>query len=268
MARASDAVLRSAQAAFDEAEGRGALDRVVGDLFALVGLLGRERRLRSALTDPNLPSEPKVDLLRALVGDRIDPAALSVLGSVFDLQRLRPGELAEVLQDVATSALFQGAERAGELEDVEDELFCFARLLEAQPELRAALTDPGVPPERRRALVEDLVAGRTTRPTTRLLGYLVEQDRARSLTRAIEELVARAAERRDRIVAEVRTAIDLDGERRARLAETLTRVTGKRVDLRIVIDPTVVGSLSVRVGDEVFDGSVRHQLDLARERLA
>jgi F-type H+-transporting ATPase subunit delta len=69
------------------------------------------------------------------------------------------------------------------------------------------------------------------------------------------------------MVADVRTAVPLDDERQARLAETLTRVIGRPVELRCTVDSTIMGSVVVRVGDEVFDGSVRSRIEQARERL-
>ena len=83
----------------------------------------------------------------------------------------------------------------------------------------------------------------------------------------LEDLADLAAARRDRVVAEVRTAVELDPERRERLAGALERVVGRPVELHVIIDPRVVGSLAVRVGNEVYDGTVRRQLDAARERL-
>jgi F-type H+-transporting ATPase subunit delta len=79
--------------------------------------------------------------------------------------------------------------------------------------------------------------------------------------------VALAAERRQAVVAEVRSAVSLDRDHRDRLAAALGKATGKRVELKVVVDPSVVGGVVARVGDQVIDGSVRRRLELARERL-
>ncbi|HEX2031068.1 MAG TPA: ATP synthase F1 subunit delta [Actinomycetota bacterium] len=165
-------------------------------------------------------------------------------------------------------ALFAVAEAEDALDAVEDELFRFARTVESQPDLRQALTDPGLPAERKRALLEDLLGDRANQHTTNLLAFIVEQGRARQLTAIADELAQVAAERRQRVVAEVRTAIPLDGEARERLAEALSRATGKKVELKALIDPSVIGGVVARVGDQVIDGSVRRRLELARERLS
>jgi F-type H+-transporting ATPase subunit delta len=62
--------------------------------------------------------------------------------------------------------------------------------------------------------------------------------------------------------------VELDAQRRAKLAEVLTRVTGRPVDLQCTVDESVLGSVVVRIGDEVFDGSIRSRLATARERLS
>jgi F-type H+-transporting ATPase subunit delta len=173
----------------------------------------------------------------------------------------------ELIQGYA-QALFSVAEAEGVLEEVEDELFRFARMVERQSKLREALTDMALPSERKRAMLTDLLGEKATSHTLNLLAFLVESGRARDLPAIVNRLVGLAEERRERAVAEVRTAVPLTAERERRLASALSKATGKRVDLRVVVDPEVVGGVVARVGDQVFDGSIRRKLELARERLS
>ena len=165
-------------------------------------------------------------------------------------------------------ALFAVAEAEGELEQVEDELFRFGKAVERQPKLREALTDPGLPFDRKKAVIEELLGERASPHTISLLGFLVESGRAKDLSRIIDAVVALAAERRSRAVAEVRTAIPLDARRREQLAKALSKATGKDVELKVLVDPSVIGGVVARVGDQVIDGSIRRKLELAREQLA
>jgi F-type H+-transporting ATPase subunit delta len=165
-------------------------------------------------------------------------------------------------------ALFSVAEAEEALDEVEDELFRFARTLEQQPDLRAALTDIRLPAERKRAVLEDILGDRVNRHTVNLLTFVVEQGRARELEAIVDELAQLAAERRQSVVAEVRTAVPLDATRRNKLAKALEAATGKRIELKVVVDPSVVGGVVARVGDQVIDGSVRRRLELARDRLS
>ena len=164
-------------------------------------------------------------------------------------------------------ALFAVAEAEGALEQVEDELYRFGKAAEASTDLRDALTDPALPAERKRGVLHELLGDRANPHTVNLLAFIVEQGRARDLSRIVNALAEVAAERRRRTVAEVRTAVPLDEDQRERLVEALSRATGKDVELKVLVDPNVIGGVVARVGDQVFDGSVRRKLELAREQL-
>jgi F-type H+-transporting ATPase subunit delta len=165
-------------------------------------------------------------------------------------------------------ALFAVAEAEGELEQVEDELYRFGKAVEKQPKLREALTDPALPPDRKRGVIEELLGNKASRHTASLLGFLVEQGRAKDLSKIIETMAELAAEQRRKAVAEVRTAVPLDAKRREQLAKALSKATGKDIELKVLVDPSVVGGVIAQVGDQVFDGSVRRRFELARQQLA
>ncbi len=164
-------------------------------------------------------------------------------------------------------ALVTVAEAEGELDLVEEELYAFAKALETHGELREALHDPALPVENKRGLIRDLLGDQANPNTRNGLLFLVDQGRARDLGAILEAFARVAAERRNRVLAEVRSAVPLDEGQRARLAESLSRATGKAVEVKVVVDPRVIGGLVARVGDEVFDGTVRTRLEEARERL-
>jgi F-type H+-transporting ATPase subunit delta len=176
-------------------------------------------------------------------------------------------EKASVIRGYA-QALFAVADAEGELPQVEDELFRFGKAVERRPKLREALTDPALPSERKRAVIEDLLGDRASRHTISLLGFVVDAGRAKDLSRIIDAMVALAAERQSRVVAEVRTAVPLDTRRREQLAKALSKATGKDVELKVLVDPSVIGGVVARVGDQVIDGSIRRKLELARQQLA
>lgn len=166
------------------------------------------------------------------------------------------------------TALFQVAASEGALETVSDELFRFAKALEGDYELRSSLTDIQIPLERKRAVVEDLLGDRATPHTRNILDFVVSQGRAGDLPRIVDELSQLAAAERNRVLAEVRSAVPLEEDQRRRLEDALGRATGKTVEVKVVVDPSVVGGLYAKVGDQVIDGTVRKRLDALRERLA
>ena len=163
------------------------------------------------------------------------------------------------------SAMFEVTKAEGSLDTVEDELFRFARLMEGSDDLRQALTDPSLPPERRRAIAEEVLDGKVSDLTASLVAFVVGAGRARELPAIIDRLVERAASERRQVIAEVRSAIPLDDDQRRRLAEALSSNLGKDVDVKVVVDESVMGGLVARVGDTVIDGTVRHRLERLRE---
>jgi F-type H+-transporting ATPase subunit delta len=165
-------------------------------------------------------------------------------------------------------ALFAVAAAEGDLERVEDEVYRFGKTVEAQAKLREALTDPALPADRKKAVIGEILGQKASRHTLAMLGFLVDQGRAKDLPKIIEALAEVAAEQRRKAVAEVRSAVPLDEERRAKLAQALSEATGQEVELKVLVDPSLVGGIVTRVGDQVFDGSVRRKLETARQQLA
>src|SRR4051794_18118839 len=151
-------------------------------------------------------------------------------------------------------ALLKIAEVEGNLAEVEDEIFRFARILEGNDELRMALTDPQLPAERRQAVIEELLQNRALPTTKALVSFVVGIGRASELPAIVDRFVALAAEGRQHEVAEVRTAVSLDDQQRKRLAEALSNATGKHVEVKVIVDPTVLGGVIARIGDTVIDG--------------
>jgi F-type H+-transporting ATPase subunit delta len=164
-------------------------------------------------------------------------------------------------------ALFQVAQSEGALERVENELFQFARTVEQDGRLREALTDISLPADHRAKMVEELLGPKASPHTTNIVSFLVRQGRARELPKIIDSLVQLAAEERSKAVAEVRSAVPLDGEQRERLKDAIARATGKTVDLKVLVDPSVLGGLLIRVGDQVIDATVRRGLQMAKEQI-
>ncbi|MSO86189.1 MAG: ATP synthase F1 subunit delta [Acidimicrobiia bacterium] len=157
-------------------------------------------------------------------------------------------------------ALLVVARSEGSLEEVEDELFRFARVLETNDELRTTLTDAALPVSRRQQIVEDLLGGRANPITTALLSMVVGTGRARDLAAIVDELVRLSAAEGNKELAEVRSAIELTDDQKQRLVVALEAATGKKVELKVIIDPSVLGGLVAQVGDTVIDGSVKTRL--------
>jgi len=169
--------------------------------------------------------------------------------------------------DAYADALLEVAKAEELLGEVEDDLFRFARAFEGSDPLRMALTDPSLPAERRMAVVEELMGGKSLAVSAAMAAFVAGIGRANELPAIVDRFVEKAARERQREVAEVRSAIPLDDTQQQRLAEALSTATGKRVELKVIVDPAVLGGLVATVGDTVIDGTVRHRLDQLKERI-
>jgi F-type H+-transporting ATPase subunit delta len=169
--------------------------------------------------------------------------------------------------EVYARALLEVAEVEGRLSEVEDELFRFSRIVEANDELRMALSDRTLPAERRTAIVDELLENRALPVTVAIISFVVAAGRGHDLTSIVERFVEQAAATRQHEVAEVRTAVALDETQERRIAEALSRATGKRVEVKVVVDEKVMGGLVATIGDTVIDGSIRHRLAQLKETI-
>ena len=153
----------------------------------------------------------------------------------------------------------------GHVNEVQDELFRFSRVIEGNDELRDALGDPHLPAARRQQICEDLLDGKASPITVSLVSLVVGLGRARELPAIVGRLLELTASSGDRHIAEVRSAVELTDDQKARLAASLKAATGKDVDVVVVVDPSVLGGIVTQIGDTVIDGSVRHRLAQLRE---
>lgn len=237
------------------------------ELFDVTSLLDREKGLRRALTDPSRSGDDRAELARGVLGDRVGSSAIDVLVWAVRARWSAPRDLADAVELLAVEARVAGAERAGRLDAVEDELFRTARVVAGAPSLRVALADRSAPVEARARLIEDLLEGKASDETTRLVRRAVVAPRGRSFDRAVEEYARVAAERRSRLVATVTATVPLTEQQRERLGTALARLYGHTVQLNVQVDPALVGGIRVEIGDELIEGSVVSRLDDARRRL-
>jgi F-type H+-transporting ATPase subunit delta len=244
---------------------------LAGDLASVTQLLDREVSLRRVLTDPSQPGEGKAELVGRLLGGQIGGEALDLVSGMVRSRWSASRHLVDAVEELADTADLIAAEQAGVLDTVEDELFRFGRIVVASPELRTALSGKEGDLRLRAAkgsLIRELLGGRAEQVTERLVGRLVERPRGRSLEGGLESLSKLAADRRDRSVAVVVSAVPLSDQQRQRLGTALGRLYGRDIQLNLDVDPSVLGGISVRIGDEVIHGTIADRLDEVSRRMA
>jgi F-type H+-transporting ATPase subunit delta len=169
--------------------------------------------------------------------------------------------------DVYARALLNIVSTEGHVDEVEDELFRFARIVEGNDDLRMTLANPGLPLDQRAAIVDELLANRALPITRAITTFLVGAGRGHDLPAIVDRFVELAAQNREHAIAEVRSAVPLDDSQKQRIADALSRSTGKHVEVKVVVDESVLGGIVATIGDTVIDGTVRHRLDQLKEQI-
>ncbi len=244
-----------------------AISRLGDELAAVAELLDREPGLRRALADSGVPEQDRSGLLDRLLDGKVAEPTVRMLRSLIAARWSRPGELLTAVEELARQATLAVAERDGSLEEVEDELFRFGRILGREPRLRVLLADVTAARERREELLARVLSGKVSPVTGMLLRHAVRMPHGRNLDAVVESLAGLAASRRGRSIAQVTSALPLTEEQQRRLVDALARLSGRRVSVQVDIDPDILGGLVIRLGDEVVDGSIAGRLRAARDEL-
>lgn len=262
-----------------EAAGREQLERLlrggvadaaaIGDeLFAVVGVLASSAGLRRALADPSRERDVKVGLVRQLFGGQVGEGTVGLIAGLAGSRWSAPGDLVDTVEALAVEAVLAGAEQAGRLDAVEDELFRFSRTVAADSGLRDAMSTRTAGRDRKADLVRSLLGGRVAPETVRLATQAATTPRGLRTEQVLLRQVDAAARRHEQLVAEVVVATPLTERHRERLAAALRRLYGRPVQLNVDVDPAVIGGLRIQVGGELLDSTVLGRLDNARRRLA
>ncbi|MGW5154974.1 F0F1 ATP synthase subunit delta [Nonomuraea wenchangensis] len=253
---------------FNAVAGSADLGTLSDELFAVADLLDREHGLRRALSDQARPAEVKTRTVRALLEGKVGAVTLTTVESAVAARWSRAGDLADVLERLGVVAAAAEAESQSRLDDVEDELFRFGRVVAANPDLRRALADPAGPAEGKRQLLSDLLGGKVAPTSLRLITQVVLHPRGRSLEAGLEEFGQLVAQQRQRLVAVVRSAVELTEAQKRRLSSWLRTSYGRDVHLNVEVDKRVLGGFSVRIGDEIIDTTIVGRIEEVRRRLA
>jgi ATP synthase F1 delta subunit len=287
-----------AAAVIESAAEAGTVDQVANELRQVEDLVAGNGALDAALTDAAVPTAARRAVVEDLLGPRILPETLRLVVRAIVAQR--PDELMIGLHGLAeqshlvaeavpeedieaeepvlgrmparqwtagyAAAVFESLASVAELEEVEDELFRFARIIESSPDLRATLSDPSRSASDRKALVAVLLVDKS-HPATLRLAQAALEGRVRDIVHMLDWLVEQAAEARGWRVARVHAARDIDADERRGLDEALRRLTGTPVELQVTVEPELLGGVVVNVGDLLVDASARHRLEQLQEHL-
>jgi len=258
--RKSLADLVSKQSATDAAQ-------FSSDLFTVLTVLSSSVGLRRALTDNSRDAESKAELISNLIGKNITDSAKTLFSQAASLRWSNPAEIADAIENLAVESASAAADKSGELEKLENQLFDFARVLIANPDFRQALNTASDTDANKVALLDSVVNGKYSLHTINLLKRVVVLRRGRSIDATLATYSHYVSNSRNRLVAHVKTAIALTESQTSSLIAALTKQMGREVHVNIEIDPKVLGGISIRYADDVIDGTVVNRLAEASRAL-
>ena len=242
---------------------------ISSDLFAVVVALDSSLSLRRALTDPSRDAQDKAALAHSLLSSKLSAKVMGIVEVLVVAKWSTPRDLADVAEWLAVSAQAFAAEQENALDRLEEELFRFSRIMNANPELRSFLSpSSNSSAEGKAGVVQALLAGKATVQTIELIAHLVSSPRGRNIESGLNEFAQAASDRRNQVIAHVRTAKELTNSQLEKLTKSLSAQVGRSVRINVEVDSAVLGGVSIRFADELIDGSLASRLAQAGRELA
>ena len=245
----------------------GDASAISSDLFKALVAIDSSTGLRRALTDSSRDSSSKSDLISDLFKKSLVGPALALLANATALRWSAPSGIADAIEQIAVEAEATAANLSNSLDQVQSEIFIFSKLLIENPDLRTALSERSQSPEAKQALLKSIFGSKFSASTNSLLSHSVESRRARSIEKTIAAYSHAVTARRNRVNAHIKSSIALSDVQAKKLADSLTKQIGQPVHLNIEIDPSILGGISIRFGDEVIDGTISNRLAEASRAL-
>ncbi|MGB8391730.1 F0F1 ATP synthase subunit B/delta [Mycobacterium sp.] len=246
------------------------LSTLSSELVSVAGMLNREIVVTRYLTVPAEDAGPRVRLIERLLAGKVGDATLDVLRLAVSERWSANSDLVDAIEHVSRQALLEVAERENKVDEIEDQLFRFSRILDAQPRLAILLGDYAVPVEGRVRLLHNVLESASSRVdpiTAALLAQTVELLRGEPAEESMKFLAEVAVARRGEIVAQVSAAAELNDAQRTRLTDVLGRIYGHPVTVQLQVDAALLGGLLIAVADEVIDGTLSSRLAAAEAQL-
>ncbi len=241
--------------------------KISADLFAMVKVLDSSSAVRRALTD-NARDESSKTILGRDIFKGANSQALEIFSKMASLRWSSPKDFGNVLEFLAVEALVDSAQKNGSLDKLESEIFAVSEMIAKSPELRSFFAVRNVVSAPKSELLTSLLSGKVTQATLDLTAFLVDHPRGRNIEAGLNDFASAIAQIKDRQIAHVISATALNNEQINRLAKSLTKVFGRDIKVNASVKPEVVGGMSIRVADELIDGTLLTRISQADRLLA
>jgi F-type H+-transporting ATPase subunit delta len=236
------------------------IEHMARDLFAVVVAFDASTALRRAVTDPARDESAKSTLVKDVFSGSLSGPAVALTQRASSLRWSTPGDIADAVEKIAIETLAVVAEVAETLEKVEEELFAVIRILSSEKDLQSGLNDAKFTEESKRALITSVFGTSLSAHSMSILNSIVVHRRGRSLERTMALYAQTIVARKNRTIARVISATPLDQNQRDRIGKSLERVFDRKIRINVTVDPSILGGMSIRVGDELIEGSILSRL--------
>jgi F-type H+-transporting ATPase subunit delta len=242
----------------------GAVDLgVAEELFSLARLLGSSAQLRNAVADPAADQAAKAALVDRAFAGKISAAALATLRTAVQQRWSESADLVAGLEEAGVRAIAQRSAAP-----ISDELFAVSGTVASDAELELALRSKLAASAAKVGVVDRLFTNKVSAETVAIVRQVVADPRGRSIRESLRWAQSIVADEKQAVLATVTSAQAVAAPQLERLRSVLTARYGKAVAFNTVIDPTLIGGLRVRVGDDVIDASIASRLADVRLQLA
>ena len=235
--------------------------RIGNELFTITNELDHNVQLERALTDPSRPVEDKVAVVKTLIGDEAHPLTMEIMSDLVARRWSRVSDIANATEDFGVDGMMYYADHTNATLQVSIELAQLHSALLNLPVVRSKLYDATVPAEARIKLLYSLIGNADFNVVTkRLAEHATCNLRNRRYLQTIQWLINKFSRHMGESMVTVTTATPLSKEQVKKLVAIYSAKTGHPVHINSVVDPTVLGSMRIQVGDEVTDNTVVAQL--------
>ncbi|HHW83600.1 MAG TPA: F0F1 ATP synthase subunit delta [Actinomycetales bacterium] len=238
----------------------GDLKAMALDMLLVTDTLDQNSQLRRIVTDPAADPEAKATLIQNVFGGKVHEDVLDLAKGLARSHWSDEDDLAATIGRLAAFAVMADAEKNGQLVQMADEMFAVEQFLTKERRLRDSFSDRNKSPEQRVRLVEDVFGGKVSEYTLMMLRRMVAARRHPGVISSLRTHTRLAAERRDRKVAVVTTALPLSSAQQERMERVLADRYGTNVQVHVRIDPEIVGGMRIVVGDDIVDGTISSRL--------
>jgi len=237
------------------------------ELFSVANLLESESRLRRNLADSGFSAQVRSNLVKEVLESRVSAEASAVVQKIATARWFKDSAFVEAIESAGALVVLAATEKAKSIDRVEEEIFFFARLVDRESDLQMALSGSANSSAAKAKLVADLLSGQAHADTVTLVAQYVAHPRGRRISESLDNLSGLAAARHGQVVATVTAAINLSSDQRLRIAAALGRIYRTEVVIDAVVNPEVIGGVSVQVGDDVIDGTISTRIQFAIRQL-